>query len=55
MSRIAESLTPHRECEHQFEVIASLHRSEAAITFIAIIVMSTTVMLVTAVAREVFT
>ena len=52
MSRIAESLTPHRERQHQFEIVASLHRSEATLAFVTTVRLAT-VMLMPAVVRNV--
>ena len=52
VSRIVESLAPHGERQHQFQIVASLHRSEAAIAFIATVRL-TTVMLMTAVVPHV--
>jgi cobyric acid synthase len=55
VSSIAESLAPHRERQHQFKIVDSLHRREAAITFIASVRMTTVIlMLVAAVVRGVF-
>ncbi|MDM4015100.1 hypothetical protein [Roseiconus lacunae] len=53
IQRIAEILAPHRECEHQFDITDSLHRSEAAIAMIAVVLV-TIIMLIAAVVLSVF-
>jgi len=53
-SGVVKSLKPPRERQYQFEVVGSLRERKAAITFIAVLMLSTAVMVMSTAIASMF-